>query len=91
VVQLLLEQGADVNAQGGEYGNALEAASSIGHQTTDVPDYHQPGQTIFTWKCISESLILAFLSFTAYFRDSDIEKASQIPSLSSCRALLRYR
>lgn len=27
VVQLLLNQGADVNAQGGEYGNALQAAS----------------------------------------------------------------
>ena len=27
VVQMLLDQGADVNAQGGEYGNALQAAS----------------------------------------------------------------
>jgi ankyrin repeat protein len=27
-----LDKGADVNAQGGEYGNALQAASSRGHQ-----------------------------------------------------------
>jgi hypothetical protein len=26
-VKLLLENGADVNAEGGEYGNALQAAS----------------------------------------------------------------
>jgi hypothetical protein len=31
VVQLLLEKGAEINAQGGEYGNALQAASSRGH------------------------------------------------------------
>jgi ankyrin repeat protein len=31
VVQLLLERGADVNAQGGEYGNALQAACDRGH------------------------------------------------------------
>ena len=30
-VQELLEKGADVNAQGGEYGNALQAASCQGH------------------------------------------------------------
>jgi Ankyrin repeats (3 copies) len=30
-VRLLLEQGADVNAQGGYYGNALQAASAGGH------------------------------------------------------------
>ena len=28
---MLLEKGADVNAQGGEYENALQAASSRGH------------------------------------------------------------
>src|ERR1700730_18157355 len=28
---LLLEAGADVNAQGGEYSNALQAASARGH------------------------------------------------------------
>ena len=27
MVQMLLEKGADVNAQGGYYGNALQAAS----------------------------------------------------------------
>jgi ankyrin repeat protein len=27
-----LDKGADVNAQGGEYGNALQAASAKGHQ-----------------------------------------------------------
>ncbi|OQD66277.1 hypothetical protein PENDEC_c056G05958 [Penicillium decumbens] len=31
-VQLLLEKGAEVNAQGGEYGNALQAASCRGHE-----------------------------------------------------------
>ncbi|KAH6617510.1 hypothetical protein F5144DRAFT_541691, partial [Chaetomium tenue] len=30
--QILISKGADVNAQGGEYGNALQAASSRGHQ-----------------------------------------------------------
>lgn len=30
-VQLLLGRGADVNAQGGEYGNALQTASARGH------------------------------------------------------------
>ncbi|EAQ93238.1 hypothetical protein CHGG_01473 [Chaetomium globosum CBS 148.51] len=30
--QILISKGADVNAQGGEYGNALQAASSGGHQ-----------------------------------------------------------
>ncbi|EDU40458.1 ankyrin repeat domain containing protein [Pyrenophora tritici-repentis Pt-1C-BFP] len=30
--ELLLEKGADVNAQGGEYGNALQAASARGHE-----------------------------------------------------------
>ena len=32
VVKLLLEKGADVNAQGGYYGNALQAASWRGHE-----------------------------------------------------------
>jgi ankyrin repeat protein len=32
VVELLLDKGADVNAQGGGYGNALEAASDSGHE-----------------------------------------------------------
>lgn len=31
VTELLLQQGADANAQGGKYGNALFAASSKGH------------------------------------------------------------
>ena len=31
-MHLLLEKGADVNAQGGEYGNALQAASHRGHE-----------------------------------------------------------
>lgn len=31
VVQLLLDKGAEVNAQGGSYGNALQAASEGGH------------------------------------------------------------
>ncbi|KAK4228724.1 putative ankyrin repeat protein L63 [Podospora fimiseda] len=31
-VRYLIEKGADVNAQGGYYGNALQAASSRGHQ-----------------------------------------------------------
>ncbi|KAG9640651.1 hypothetical protein KCU64_g12876, partial [Aureobasidium melanogenum] len=32
IVQMLLDSGADVNAQGGEYGNALQAASAGGHE-----------------------------------------------------------
>jgi ankyrin repeat protein len=32
VVEMLLEKGADVNAQGGDYGNALHAASVEGHE-----------------------------------------------------------
>ncbi|GKT97069.1 ankyrin repeat protein [Colletotrichum tofieldiae] len=32
IVELLLEKGADVNAQGGEFSSALYAASSQGHQ-----------------------------------------------------------
>ena len=32
VVRLLLDEGAEVNAQGGHYGNALEAASFGGHE-----------------------------------------------------------
>lgn len=31
VVQILVERGADINAQGGLYGNALQAAYSGGH------------------------------------------------------------
>jgi ankyrin repeat protein len=31
-VKLLLENKADVNAQGGQYGNALQAASYHGHE-----------------------------------------------------------
>ena len=33
VVQLLLDKGADVNAQGVKYGNTLQAALSEGHMT----------------------------------------------------------
>jgi ankyrin repeat protein/aminoglycoside phosphotransferase (APT) family kinase protein len=33
VVKMLLDAGADVNAQGGEYGNALQAASRESHET----------------------------------------------------------
>ena len=32
VVQLLLENGVDANAQGGRHGNALQAASTGGHE-----------------------------------------------------------
>ncbi|KAF2686652.1 hypothetical protein K458DRAFT_297429 [Lentithecium fluviatile CBS 122367] len=32
VVQILLGKGAEVNTQGGDYGNALQAASSEGHE-----------------------------------------------------------
>ena len=31
MVQMLLDKGADIDAQGGEYGNALQAASYGGH------------------------------------------------------------
>ena len=36
IVQILLERGADVNAQGGEYGNALQAALVKGHDQAVV-------------------------------------------------------
>ena len=32
VVKLLLENGADVNAQGGQYGNALQGAVQSGNE-----------------------------------------------------------
>jgi ankyrin repeat protein len=32
LVYILLEKGADVNAQGGGYGNALQAAAAEGHE-----------------------------------------------------------
>jgi hypothetical protein len=32
VVKMLLNKGAEINAQGGRYGNALQAASSRGHE-----------------------------------------------------------
>jgi ankyrin repeat protein len=32
IAKLLIEKGADVNAQGEEYGNALQAASNGGHE-----------------------------------------------------------
>jgi hypothetical protein len=32
VVKLLLDKGAEINAQGGHYGNALQAASAGGHE-----------------------------------------------------------
>jgi ankyrin repeat protein len=32
VVQMLLDRGADINTQGGHYGNALRAASMRGHE-----------------------------------------------------------
>lgn len=32
MVRLLLEKGAGVNAQGGRYSNALQAASEKGHE-----------------------------------------------------------
>jgi ankyrin repeat domain-containing protein 50 len=32
VIELLLGKSADINAQGGEYGNALQAASYGGHE-----------------------------------------------------------
>jgi ankyrin repeat protein len=32
VVKLLVDKGADVNTQGGDYGNALYAASQGGHE-----------------------------------------------------------
>ena len=31
-MKLLIEHGADVNARGGEYGNALQIASYKGHE-----------------------------------------------------------
>ena len=36
IVQMLLDKGADIKAQGGENGNALQAASSGGHDKVVV-------------------------------------------------------
>jgi hypothetical protein len=36
IVKLLLDKGADLNAQGGIYGNALRAASEKGHQDCET-------------------------------------------------------
>ncbi|GJC92656.1 ankyrin repeat domain containing protein [Colletotrichum higginsianum] len=36
IVQMLLDAGADVNAQGGFYGNALQAAAIVGGQHGDI-------------------------------------------------------
>ena len=36
LVELLLDKGADVNAQGGDYGNALYAASVGGHEVVEL-------------------------------------------------------
>ena len=32
MIQMLLDKGAEVNARGGKYGNALQAASQGGHK-----------------------------------------------------------
>ena len=37
MVQMLLDKGASVNAQGGEYGSALQAASEGGHGQVSNP------------------------------------------------------
>ena len=36
IVKLLLEKGAEANAEGGEYGNALQAASHMGDEAVVV-------------------------------------------------------
>jgi hypothetical protein len=50
MLRSLLDAGAEVNAQGGEYGNALQAASARGREqvskTVDVGAHqHQEGNT----------------------------------------------
>ncbi|KAL9632949.1 MAG: hypothetical protein Q9164_004994 [Protoblastenia rupestris] len=42
IVEILLEKGADINAQGGYYGNALQAASFRGHE--QIPDIDAQGR-----------------------------------------------
>ncbi|KAF2180789.1 hypothetical protein K469DRAFT_591668, partial [Zopfia rhizophila CBS 207.26] len=44
VVKLLLDKGADPNAQGGRYSNALQAASSGGHEAVGADPNAQGGQ-----------------------------------------------
>jgi hypothetical protein len=50
--KLLLDKDADVNAQGGEYGNAPQAASAGGHEQvveillTAGAHQHQEGNTL---------------------------------------------
>jgi hypothetical protein len=41
-VELLLRKGADVNAQGGKYGTALQAASYGGHHDYLLPTPSPP-------------------------------------------------
>jgi ankyrin repeat protein len=41
---VLLDKGADVNAQGGEYGNVLQAAANQGHYNI-VQMLLDPGKT----------------------------------------------
>lgn len=38
VMQMLLDKGADINVQGGRYGNALQTASSEGYDQVIYPD-----------------------------------------------------
>ncbi|KAI0568064.1 Ank-4 multi-domain protein, partial [Pyrenophora tritici-repentis] len=52
VVKTLIDQGAEVNAQGGEYGNALQAALAGGYEQVvkallDAGAHqHQEGNTV---------------------------------------------
>jgi ankyrin repeat protein len=65
-VTLLLEKGADVNAQGGHYGNALQAASDGGHDSVVTlllekgADVNAQGGHL--WQCTSGSFPWRFMT-----------------------------
>ncbi|KAJ6612035.1 hypothetical protein B0H10DRAFT_1808325, partial [Mycena sp. CBHHK59/15] len=62
IVVLLIEHGADINAQGHRYGNALGAASSVGHeQIVRLFIEHGADTTASTYDGTALHLIVALL------------------------------
>jgi hypothetical protein len=52
-VQLLLERGADVNAQGGVYGKPLHAACSEWHEIVEIPLQYGADLTCLTFPIVN--------------------------------------
>jgi len=62
-VKLLLEKGADVNAQGGQYGNALQAASVTCHEAiVNVKLLLEQGADVNVWGQYDNALQAALSS-----------------------------